>query len=377
MLIQPVILSGGAGTRLWPASRQNRPKPFLPLLGENTLLHSTLARVGWGAHFTAPMIVGGHEHSGLIKQAVVGALGEDGMRESKILLEPIGRNTAACVAMAALDALGEGAARGEAQADILQLVLAADHHISDETAFLQAVQMGVEKARAGGLVTFGIVPDCPETGYGYIRRGAQTQCAGVYMIAEFKEKPDAATAQAYCQNGAYLWNSGMFLWSPAQIIKQMRTHCPEILSACEAAFAGRVATQDGMVFPRALYEKIPSAPIDVAVMEKTKQGCVVPADFGWSDIGSWAALYNLNAKDEAANVTRGDVVTLNAKGNYVQADKGLVVLAGVENLVVVQTDDALMIVRRDDTQAVKQIVEILKQQNRLEAVQNLVKGRRV
>ncbi len=359
MLIQPVILSGGAGTRLWPISRQQNPKPFCRIGDNASLFAQSLNRVQDGQArgiFSAPLIVGAQAHAEKLRAVL-----RDCEIEARILLEPVGRDTAACVAMAALMAEGE---------NFLQLVMPVDHYIGNKDSFYAAVQKASTAAQDGHLVCFGIEPDGVETGYGHIQAGAETDIKGVYHIDAFKEKPDAAQARDWFETGAVLWNSGMFLFRPDMVLGEMAVHCPEILTACKRAFENRISGAAGDTrFGAEDYAAIPAQPIDIAVLEKTAKACVIPTNMGWADIGTWQGLYALSEKDENANVLNGDVVALNAKGNFVHiddtmADKKLVVLSGVDNLIVVQTQDALMIVPRHDAQAVKHIVTDLQNQNR-------------
>ena len=358
MLIQPVILSGGAGTRLWPISRQQNPKPFCRIGDNASLFAQSLNRVQEGQArgiFSAPLIIGAQDHAEKLQAGL-----RDCEIDAHILLEPVGRDTAACVGMAALMAEEE---------NLLQLVMPIDHYMDDVAGFYDAVQKASTAAQKGHLVCFGIQPDKIETGYGHIQAGAETNIKGVYDIAAFKEKPDADQARDWFETGATLWNSGMFLFRPDAVLAEMAAHCPDILTPCKQAFENRISGAGDTRFRAEDYAAIPAQPIDIAVLEKTAKACVLPANMGWGDIGTWQGLYALSAKDENANVLSGDVVALNAKGNFVHIDdtmpdKKLVVLAGVDNLIVVQTQDALMIVPRHDAQAVKDIVAALQEQNR-------------
>lgn len=327
-------MSGGSGTRLWPASRAATPKQFLPLVGAHSLFAETLARV---ADYAPPIIVANAGHHALVRAAV-------GEREAQVLLEPVGRNTAATLAVAAL----------VAEADELLLALPADHLIADKAAFDALVAEASPAARDGALVAFGIVPTSPETGYGYIKSGAAHPQGG-FAIARFTEKPDRARAEAWLAEGGHHWNSGMFLFTAGAMLAEMERHCPDILAGCRAALAGAEA-QDGARVLGADFEAVAAQPVDVAVMEKTEKGVVFPADMGWSDVGSWEALWEVASRDAQGNAVRGNAVLADAEGNLVHADGRLVVLAGVHNLVVVETADAVLVMPRAESQRVRDVV---------------------
>ena len=294
----PVILSGGSGTRLWPLSRANRPKQFLPLVGATTLFQQTLLRArALGLGVQSPIVVCNAAH----RELVATQSREIGVEPHAIVLEPVGRNTAPAVAVAALLATRTAAAG----VDPLLLVLPADHVIADQPAFAAAVRIAAEAAESGRLVTFGVVPDRPETGYGYIKRGAQH--GGWAEIGKFVEKPDRATAEAYVASGEYSWNSGMFLFSAAQVLAELRAHAPAILAACERAVAAARA-DDGALPLGAEFAECPADSIDYAVMEKSARGAVVPLAAGWSDVGSWAALRDIVTQDAQGNARSGDVL---------------------------------------------------------------------
>jgi mannose-1-phosphate guanylyltransferase len=317
--IRPVILSGGAGTRLWPLSRAGRPKQFLALAGEESLLKATARRAApWGA----PIVVAGQEQALAVRAEIP---------DARLVLEPCARGTAAAVALAAL-----AAAQGE-----LLLVMPSDHHIEDETAFRAAVAAAAPLARAGWLVTFGIEPERAETGYGYIRRGEEL-AAGAYRAARFAEKPDRATAESWLAEGGWDWNSGIFLFAREALLDALRRHAPEVLAAVEGDFAAA-----------------PSASIDKAVMEKADQVAVVPAAMGWSDIGSWEALHALGPLDGDGNLLTGDVVAPDSRNCLVRSDGPVVVALGVEDLVIVATERAVLVVPRGETQRVREAIEAL------------------
>jgi len=355
MLI-PVILSGGSGTRLWPLSRELYPKQLLSLVGKGTMLQETLARVKDVADVASPVVVCNESHRFLVAEQ----LRQSKIAASAILLEPIGRNTAPAVAVAALSALD---AAGNAEDPVL-LVLPADHVIRDVPAFQVAIQVGRKAAEAGQLVTFGVVPAKPETGYGYIRRG---EGAGPdYPVAQFVEKPNLATAQEYVASGRYYWNSGMFMFRARAFLDELRQYAPAMHDACVAAFTGARHDMDFTRLPTAEFTACPSDSIDYAVMEKTHKAVVVPLDAGWSDVGSWSALHEAIPADAAGNVSIGDVLVSDSQGCYLHATSRLVATVGLKDHVVVETKDAVMVAPRDRVQDVKNLVNELKKQGRYE-----------
>lgn len=340
--ITPVILTGGSGTRLWPLSRAARPKQFLPLLSERTMLEETLARVG-GDGFTPPILVGGAAQTDTLARLASG--------NATIILEPVARNTAPAIALAALGVSPE----------TLLLVMPSDHAIADSAAFEVAVGKAVALAADGWLVTFGIAPTGPETGYGYIRRGEALGNHG-YRVEAFVEKPDAETAQGYCDTGGYDWNGGIFLFTAGTFLDALRQHAPAIETAARAAIDaakddGRTIRPDADAFAAS-----PSISIDYAVMEKATRVAVVPADMGWSDIGSWDALHELSAKDDAGNALAGETLAIDTAGCLIRSDGPLVTTIGVEDLIVVATNDAVLVMKRGESQRVKEAVERLKQE---------------
>lgn len=356
MLI-PVILSGGSGTRLWPLSRELYPKQLLPLIGENTMLQETAVRIAGIDGEAAPIVVCNESHRFTVAQQ----LRDIAVTPEAIVLEPVGRNTAPAVAVAALLALsGHNGEKG----DPLLLVLPADHVIRDVGAFQAAVRLGLESATAGNLVTFGIVPDRPETGYGYIRR---TDGDGpAFPVAQFVEKPDVATAQGYLASGEYFWNSGMFLFSASRYLAELRRFAPAMLSACEDSVAAARRDLDFIRLPAEEFGACPSDSIDYAVMEKTDSAVVVPLEAGWSDVGSWSALQDALTADEDGNVTCGDVIVENTSGCLLHSTSRMVAAVGLENHVVVETKDAVLVAPRDKVQDVKSVVARLKAQGRYE-----------
>jgi mannose-1-phosphate guanylyltransferase/mannose-6-phosphate isomerase len=354
-MIVPVILSGGSGTRLWPLSRELYPKQLLPLLGDDTMLQSTLHRLEGIEGLADPIIVCNEAHRFLVAEQ----LRQAGVKPAAILLEPAGRNTAPAVALAAATALQER----EQGVDPVLLVLPADHVIRDVATFRAAVAAGVKLAEEGKLVTFGVVPDRPETGYGYIRAAAQD---GAAPVQQFVEKPDTKLAAEYVASGEYFWNSGMFMFRAGRYIEELRTHRPEIVTQCVAAVAGAKSDLDFIRVDRHAFEECPSDSIDYAVMENTAHGWVVPLDAGWSDVGSWASLHDASESDAAGNVTVGDVLYEDATNCYLYAESRLVATVGLADCIVVETKDAVLVAPRDRVQDVKKLVERLKAEGRYE-----------
>src|SRR6266852_612118 len=349
-MIHPVILSGGSGTRLWPMSRSLYPKQLLALTGERSLLQQTVLRVAGDAGFAPPLIIANEEHRFIIAEQ----LREIGAVADALMLEPIGRNTApaACVA-----ALRLAAAKAPGEPDALMLVMPSDHVIGDLAAFRTATGRAAAAARAGRLVSLGIRPERPETGYGYIAAGAPIDSVeGAFAVSRFVEKPDVATAECYVASGEYFWNSGIFLFPAALYLAEIERLRPEMLAACKAALAGERAETDFIRLDKAAFAECPSDSIDYAVMEHTKLAAVVPVGMGWSDLGSWDALWEMSARDERGNALSGNVVAEATKNCYLRSEAGLVAAVGVEDLVVVATDDAVMVAPRNRTQEVKQLV---------------------
>lgn len=353
MLI-PVILSGGAGTRLWPLSRELYPKQLLPLVGEQAMLQATTARLkGTGA--AGPIVVCNEAHRFMVAEQLRKI--EAGPRA--ILLEPAGRNTAPAIALAAQVAL-----ESLPGADPILLVLPADHVIRNVPAFHKAIQTAVAAAGLGHLVTFGVVPTAPETGYGYIQGGAPL--AGAARIAAFVEKPAKAVAEQYLKSGNYLWNSGMFVFRASRYLEELRKHAPDIAAACAASLAAAKRDLDFTRIDAQAFAACRSDSIDYAVMEKTDDAVVVPLDAGWSDVGSWSALYEAIDRDRAGNVSQGDVIAEDSSGNYLFAESRLVATVGLRDHVVVETKDAVLVAPKDRVQDVKKVVERLKKDGRYE-----------
>ena len=352
--ILPIVLSGGSGTRLWPESRRRRPKQLLALADERSMFLTTILRAAELPGAVAPVVVSNRDHRAGIQRELAAA----GLSDARLLLEPIGRNTAPAVAAAAIDQ----SAGGE---DPLLLILPADHVIADEQALAEAVTIAAALAADGYLVTFGITPTHAETGYGYIE-GGEALGSGAMAVATFREKPDAATAAAYVADGRHLWNSGMFLFRAARYLAELQQHQPSVLSAArESLSAGK--EEDGVItLNQEAMERSPSISIDYAVMEPTDRAAVVPLDAGWSDVGSWEALWDLGEADAAGNVIVGDVEALDVTNSYIRAGDRLIAAIGLDDLTIVDTPDATLIAARDRARDVKEIVERLSDQQRRE-----------
>ncbi|MCO5735825.1 MULTISPECIES: mannose-1-phosphate guanylyltransferase/mannose-6-phosphate isomerase [Stenotrophomonas maltophilia group] len=349
--IVPVILSGGSGTRLWPLSRAAYPKQFLPLVGDDTMLQATWKRVASIAG-AAPIVVANQEHRFMAAEQ---------LRECKVLpqaliLEPVGRNTAPAIAIAALQALANGE-------DALLLVLPSDHVVRNEAAFHAAVKQAAIAAEGGKLVTFGIVPTAPETGYGYIKAAVGE---GVRAVDRFVEKPNLATAEQYVASGEYFWNSGMFLFKASRYLGELETLQPTILAACRQALDKAARDNDFIRLDAEAFAASPNDSIDYAVMEKTADAAVVPLDAEWNDVGSWSALWEVSDKDADGNACHGDVIVLDCKDSYAYGNR-LIAMVGLQDVVVVETDDAVFVGHKDRVQDVKEIVGRIKRDGRSEA----------
>jgi mannose-1-phosphate guanylyltransferase/mannose-6-phosphate isomerase len=357
--LQAVLLSGGSGTRLWPLSREAYPKQFLPLAGEETMLQATWSRVAPLAG-ARPIVVAGEEHRFLVAEQ----LRQAGAPVPAIVLEPAGRNTAPAIAAAALQALQD--ADG---GDPLLLVLPSDHVVRDADAFRASVRAAMPAAEAGALVTFGIVPTAPETGFGYIQAEAgqaEAGATGVRKVLRFVEKPDAATAERYLAEGGYYWNSGMFLFRASRYLAELERFRPDILEGARAAFAGARRDGDFVRLDRDAFAATPAESIDYAVMERTDAAMVLPVDIGWNDVGSWAALWDVAERDADGNARHGDVIAVDSRNSYAYARR-LVALVGLDDVVVVETDDAVLVARKDKVQQVKDVVARLKAEQRSQA----------
>jgi len=356
-MIIPVILSGGAGTRLWPLSRELYPKQLLPLTGTHTMLQQTVLRLK-GLEAAAPLVVCNEAHRFLVAEQ----LRQLGVQPAATILEPVGRNTAPAIALGAHAAL-KGAA-GAVAADPVLLVLPADHVIRDLPAFQQAVRVALNAAQAGQLATFGIVAASPETGYGYMQRGAASGAA--YRIARFVEKPNAARAREFVESGEYYWNSGMFMFRARRYLAELARFAPDIARVCAAAFAGARADLDFTRIEAQSFEACPAESIDYAVMEKTADAVLVPLSACWSDVGSWSALHAASEADANGNVTHGDVISEDTHGSYLHSQSRLVAAVGLTDHVVVETKDAVLVAPRSRVQDVKKLVQQLKAQGRYE-----------
>jgi mannose-1-phosphate guanylyltransferase/mannose-6-phosphate isomerase len=357
-IIVPVILSGGSGTRLWPVSRESFPKQLWPLISANTLLQETALRAHDPARFAPPVVVCNQEHRFLIAEQLRAA----NIASPRIVLEPVGRNSAPAIAAAALLV-------AETAPDAVLWLLAADHAIADTAALHENLATAARAARTGRIVTFGMRPTAPETGYGYIALGAPLADApGAYAVAEFVEKPDAARAQKLSTDGRHLWNSGMFVFTARTLLEELETHAPDVLTAVRNAMAEKREDLDFIRLGEAAFTACPSISLDYAVAERTSRAAVVPADIGWSDVGSWGALWELGAKDEQGNVAVGDVLLEAANNCYVRSDGMLAAVVGLDDAVVVVTEDAVLAMHRGHAQDVKKVVDRLKAAGRHEAV---------
>ncbi len=350
----PVILSGGSGTRLWPLSRGQYPKQFLPLVSSHTMIQETVLRLAGLEGLKAPIAVCNEDHRFMMAEQ----LWEIDAKPAAIILEPVGKNTAPAVAMAALTAASE---------DDILLVLPADHVISDSPAFHKAIVQAKALAEQGFLVTFGILPTEPETGYGYIKRDTLSCYGSAFSVAAFVEKPDVETARQYLKSGEYYWNSGMFAFKAGSFLGELEKFNPEMLSICRQALKAAKVDLDFVRLDKEIFANCPSDSIDYAVMEKTDKAVVIPLDAGWNDVGSWSALWDVTDKDSFGNAISGDVLTVDTRNSFIYAQNKLVAAVGVHDLVIVETDDAVMIAPKDRVQEVKEIVTQLKERGRSEA----------
>lgn len=353
-MLVPVLLSGGVGSRLWPVSREAHPKQFLPLASELSMLQATLERTA-ALNASPPLVVCNEDHRFMVAEQ----LRQLSVQSAGILLEPEGRNTAPAVALAALQAL-------KTDAEAVLLVLPADHIIKDTAAFIEAVGAAIPLAQNGHLVTFGIVPVSPETGYGYIQRGEALGEIG-FELQAFVEKPDADTASKYVESGNFLWNSGMFLLRAATYLDELDVYAPEMARHCRAAMTASSSDLDFVRPDREAFAASASDSIDYAVMERTTRGAVVPLDCGWSDVGAWSTLWEVSEQDQNGNVLQGDVIAEDCRGSYLRSESRLLAAAGIDDLVVVETADAILVANRHRVQDVKRIVTRLREEGRSEA----------
>ncbi len=353
--IVPVILSGGSGTRLWPVSRESFPKQLWPLISAKTMLQETALRAV-GPSFAPPVVVCNEEHRFLIAEQ----LRDAGIEGARILLEPVGRNSAPAIAAAALLV-------AETQPDAVLWMMAADAAITRTDALAAALAHAVAAARAGRFVTFGMKPTAPETGYGYIEVGPELPAGGVHEVASFVEKPDAMRAAELASDGRHLWNSGMFMFTAAMLLGEMDALAPRVMEAVRSAVANRTDDLDFTRLEKAAFTACPNISLDYAVAERTAHAAVVPADLGWSDVGSWNALWDMGAKDAAGNVSQGDVLLENTRRCYARSDGMLTAVVGLDDTIVVTTEDAVLVMHRDRAQDVKKIVERLRAAGRHEA----------
>lgn len=351
--ITPVIMAGGSGSRLWPLSRTHYPKQFISLVNDDSMLQNTINRLDKLSK-DQPIVICNNDHRFMVAEQ----LRELDVKNASIILEPIGRNTAPAIALAALQAISGGQ-------DPLLLVLAADHVITNEQAFIDSVNNAVMAAERGMLVTFGIVPTHPETGYGYIKQGDSFD-NGIFAVEAFVEKPDFKTAQHYLEQGTYSWNSGMFLFKASTYLSELKKYNSSIFDICQVAMSSSYTDLDFIRISKELFSQCPDDSIDYAVMEKTDKAVVIPMDAGWSDVGSWSALWDVHEKDGNGNATRGDVILDSTSNSYIYAQNKLVTTVGVDNLVIVETKDAVLVANKDKVQDVKNIVNQLKQQERSE-----------
>ncbi len=359
-VVHPVILSGGAGTRLWPVSRALYPKQLLALTSDRTMLQETADRLGPGQGCAPPTVVCNDDHRFIIAEQLR-ALGTD---IGELILEPTARNTAPAAAVAA--ALLAGTDGGA-----IMVVLPADHAIGDVEGFRAAVRRAVPLARAGRMVTFGITPGSAHTGYGYIKRGAARDDDG-FVVERFVEKPDAATAAGYLKDGGYFWNSGMFVFSAAVYLDELARFHPEMAASCRAAVAGGRRDLDFYRLDAEPFGSCISLSIDYAVMERTDKAVVLPVEIGWSDVGSWGALWQIGDRDAAGNMLVGDVIARDVEDSYIRAEHALVAAIGVRDLTIIETADAVLVAPRERSEEVKEIVAQLKQSGRDEHETHLV-----
>jgi len=350
--MKPVVLAGGTGSRLWPKSRAALPKQFLALTSDNTMLQDTITRLA-GTNAEKPVFICNDAHRFLVAEQ----LRKKNIEHGGILLEPVGRNTAPAIALAALHATKNGE-------DPVLLVLAADHLIKNQAAFHEAIIKAEALANEGKLVTFGIVPDQPHTGYGYIKAGNVLNVG--FEVADFVEKPELETAKQYVESGDFFWNSGMFMFKASRYVEELSKYNPEMLEICRRAIETEAPDLDFIRVDSEIFATCPDDSIDYAVMEKTDSAAMVPLDAGWSDVGSWTSLWETADKDDSGNVCVGDTILENTKHSYINAEQRLVSVIGLEDVIVVETKDAVMVAHKDDAQSIKNVVNKLKAEKRPE-----------
>ena len=358
MQITPVILSGGSGTRLWPLSRKQYPKQYLTLAGDGTMFQETILRLSGLENLTDPIIICNIDHRFLVAEQCQ----QIGIKNPTILLEPVGKNTAPAIATAALQSLKDSE-------NSILLVLSADHVIQDVDAFHKAINIASQQAQSGRLVTFGIVPTDANTNYGYIKLSKENS-NNAQKVEEFVEKPDLETAEKYLDHGNYLWNSGMFMFKADTLIDELTTYSPDTVKLVSDAVNNAAQDLDFIRLDKQAFESSPSDSIDYALMEKSDNVVVVPLDAGWSDVGSWSALYDIGVKDSSGNVLKGDVTVKDTTNTYIYASHHMVTTVGIDNLVVIDTPDATFIASQDKVHEVKSIVESLQKKGRDEAHSN-------
>jgi len=357
--IVPVLLSGGSGSRLWPVSREAYPKQLLPLTGENTMFQLTAMRTMDRAQFAAPLVIANHEHRFIIAEQLRAL----GIHDGRIILELKGRNTAPAAAVAALAAL-------EADADASILIMPADHSIRDVARFRETIAKGAQAVSQGWFVLFGIDPTGPATGYGYIQRGPAVEgLPELHKVTAFVEKPSVNVARGYVASGSYFWNSGIFLLPAQALIAEFERLHPELLACARCALAQAQHDMDFLRLDPHVFAQCPSISIDHAIMERTERAAVIPSAFGWTDVGSWSTLWQIGEKDHAENVMIGDVVADDVKSCYLRSEGAIIAALGVEDLVVVATNDVILVAHRDRDQDVKRLVERLKKDGKQAAVQ--------
>ena len=360
MKIVPVILSGGSGTRLWPLSRQHYPKQFLPLLGNKSMFQQTMLRLKGVDDLTDPVIVCNENHRFLVAEQ----LNQIGIKNAAIILEPIGRNTAPAIAAAAMQISSDIDKKNS-----IMLVLSADHQINDTDEFLKTINIARIYAKNGRLVTFGIVPNSPNTGFGYINyiEGLNSE---VSEVKKFVEKPDQKTAESYLKDGCYLWNSGMFMFDPSQLIIELSSHCLEVVNAVKKSFDTATKDLDFIRLEPKFFESSPNDSIDYALMEKSNNVVVIKLDAGWSDVGSWESLYEISEKDKNGNVLKGDIFAEETYNTYIDSGSHFIATIGVTDLVIIDTPDATLIANKGQSHKVQKIVKNLQSTNREEHINN-------